>query len=296
MQKITPFLWFDNNAEEAVNFYTDVFNNAKSKSSTTYSGESAKASGRPEGSVMTVAFEIDGFNFTAINGGPAFKINPSISFFYHTKDENEIVDLWEKLSDGGKIMMELNSYDWSKKYGWVEDKFGVSWQLMHVEKDLVQKIVPSLLFTKKTFGKANEAINYYSSVFRNSKVDSVFRYGAEVLPDNPDALMYSDFTLEGGKFSAMDGAGEHKFQFNEAVSLVVSCTGQDELDYYWHALSADPQAEMCGWLKDKYGVSWQIIPSNLGELLGSKEEGKAKRVTQQLLQMKKLDIKMLENA
>ena len=90
--------------------------------------------------------------------------------------------------------MELNKYDWSKKYGWVEDKFGVSWQLMHIENDIEQKIVPSFMFTQKSFGKANEAINFYASVFRNAKVNNVFKYGAEVLPDNPDALMYSDFT------------------------------------------------------------------------------------------------------
>ncbi len=296
MQKITPFLWFDNQAEEAVKFYSSIFNDSKTKSTTYYSEASSNAAGRPKDSVMTVAFEIDGYNFTAINGGPAFKINPSISFFYHSKDEQEIDELWDKLSEGGKALMELNKYDWSKKYGWVEDKFGVSWQLMLVENEIEQKIVPSLLFTGKSFGKANEAINYYASVFKNGKVNNVFKYGAEVLPDNPDALMYSDFTLEGNKFSAMDGAGEHNFQFNEAISFVVNCENQEEVDYYWKSLSAVPESEQCGWLKDKYGVSWQIVPSILFKLMSDPDSIKAQRVTQVMLKMKKIEIDALKKA
>ncbi len=298
MQKISPFLWYDKQAEDAAKFYTSVFKNSKMGSTTKYNEASANASGMQPGSVMTASFEIDGYGFTAINGGPVFKMNPSISFFYHSKDEKEIDDLWKKLSDGGKVLMELNKYDWSKKYGWVEDKFGLSWQLMLVDNDIEQKIVPSLLFTGNKFGKANEAINYYTSVFKNTKVDSTFKYGPEVLPDNPEALMYADFTLERKKFAAMDGAGEHDFQFNEAISFVVNCYDQKELDNFWDKLSegGDPKAQMCGWLKDKFGVSWQIIPAELSELLSSKENGKSQRVMQKVLGMKKLNIAELENA
>ncbi len=295
MQKITPFLWYDNQAEEAAKFYTSVFKNSKIGSTTKYNEASANASGMKPGSVMTVSFEIDGYSFTAINGGPVFKINPSISFFYYSKDEKEIDELWKKLSDGGKVLMELNKYDWSKKYGWVEDKFGLSWQLMLIDNDIEQKIVPSLLFTGIKFGKTNDAINYYTSIFKNAKVDSTFKYGPEVLPDNPDALMYADFTLEGKKFAAMDGAGDHDFQFNEAISFVVNCDDQKELDYFWDKLICRyPTAEMCGWLKDKYGVSWQIVPSVLPKLLS--DGNKSKKVMEQILQMKKLDIAKLEKA
>ncbi len=298
MQKITPFLWYDTQAEDAAKFYTSVFKNSKIGSTTKYNEASANASGMKPGSVMTASFEIEGFNFTAINGGPVFRINPSISFFVNTKDEKEVDELWKKLSDGGKVLMELNKYDWSKKYGWVEDKFGLSWQLMLIENDIEQKIVPSFLFTGNVFGKANEAINYYTSVFKNAKVDNIYKYGPESLPDNPEALMYADFTLEGKKFAAMDGAGEHDFQFNEAISFVVNCNDQKELDNFWDKLSegGDPKAQMCGWLKDKFGVSWQIIPAELSELLSSKENGKSQRVMQKVLGMKKLNIAELENA
>ena len=296
MQKISPFLWFDTQAEDAAKFYTSVFKNSKMGSITKYNDAAAAASHMEPGSVMTASFEIDGYSFTAINGGPVFKINPSVSFFVHSKDEKEIDNLWSKLSEGGKVLMELNKYDWSKKYGWVEDKFGVSWQLMLMENDFEQNIVPSLLFTGNSFGKAGEAMNYYTSVFRNAKVDNIFKYGAELSPDNPDALMFADFKLEGSKFAVMDGAGEHNFQFNEAVSFVVNCDDQKELDHYWDKLSegGDPKAQMCGWLKDKYGVSWQIVPSVLPKLLGGGK--KSQKVMEQVLNMKKLDIATLEKA
>ena len=190
--------------------------------------------------------------------------------------------------------MELNKYDWSKKYGWVEDKFGLSWQLMLIDNYIEQKIVPSLLFTGNKFGKGNEAINYYVSIFKNAKVGNTFKYGSEVLPDNPDALMYADFTLEAKKFAAMDGAGEHNFQFNEAISFVVSCKDQNEVDYYWDNLSkgGDPKAQMCGWLKDKYGVSWQIVPDAFVEMM--KDTKKSKKAMEAVLKMKKIIIKDLE--
>jgi predicted 3-demethylubiquinone-9 3-methyltransferase (glyoxalase superfamily) len=296
MSKINPFLWFSDNAEEAVNFYTSLFKNSKIGIATRYSEASAKASGRPAGSVMTISFQLEGYGFTAINGGPAFKINPSISFFFHSKDEKEIDKLWKELSIGGEVLMELQKYDWSKKYGWVQDKFGVSWQLMLAEEDAGQKIMPSLLFVGDVYGKAEEAMNFYTSVFENAKVESVYKYDSNNQSDNGNAVMYEDFTLEGNKFSAMDGKGEHKFKFNEAISFVVNCENQEEIDYYWNKLSAVPQAEMCGWLKDKFGVSWQIVPSKLSELLSSKDGDKGQRVMQKVLQMKKLNLVELENA
>lgn len=295
MQKINPFLWFNDNAEEAVEFYTSVFDDAKIKSTTRYNEESAKAAGRPKDSVMTVAFELYGFPFTAINGGPAFKLNPSVSFFVNCETEEEVEELWKKISDSGKILMALDKYPFSEKYGWVEDKYGVSWQVMISPGETEQKIIPSLMFTKNS-GKAEEAINFYTSVFKDANPGSFFRYENGQKPDEDSSVAYADFTLEGQKFAAMDGGHMHDFSFNEAVSFVVNCNDQEELDYYWNKLSADPKAEMCGWLKDKYGVSWQIVPSKLGELLSSKEPGKPQRVMQKVLQMKKLNVAELENA
>jgi predicted 3-demethylubiquinone-9 3-methyltransferase (glyoxalase superfamily) len=217
MQKITPFLWFDSQAEEAVNFYTSVFKNSKAGKATRYDEAGAAATGRKAGSIMTIDFYLDGLEFTAINAGPVLKFNPSISFFVVSKDESEIDRLWKKFSDGVKVLMELDKYDWSKKYGWVEDKFELSWQLLLAEDEVKQKIVPSLLFVDKAFGKAEEAINFYTSIFKNSKLESVYKF-----PDNEKAVMYSDISLEGNLLAAMDGPGEHGLQFNEAISFVVN--------------------------------------------------------------------------
>lgn len=295
MQKITPFLWFDNNAEEAVNFYKSVFEDTKIKTTTRYSEESSKAAGRPKDSVMTISFEIFGHPFVAINGGPVFKLNPSVSFFVYGKTEKEVEELWKKLSAGGKILMALDKYPFSEKYGWVEDKFGVSWQVMISAGEIEQKIIPSLMFTKNS-GKAEEAINFYTSIFNDAKPGGFFRYEAGQAPDEDSSVAYADFTLEGQKFAAMDGGHMHDFSFNEAISFVVNCDDQKELDYFWNKLSAVPQAEMCGWLKDKYGVSWQIVPTVLSKYLSDKDGKKSQRVMQKVLGMKKLIIEELEKA
>ncbi|NWG27183.1 MAG: VOC family protein [Ignavibacteriaceae bacterium] len=292
MQKITPFLWFDSEAEDAVNFYTSLFKNSKAGKTTRYDEAGAAATGRKAGSVMTIDFQLDGLDFTAINAGPVFKFNPSISFFVVSKDELEIDRLWKKFSDHGKILMELDKYDWSKKYGWVEDKFGLSWQLILAEDEVKQKIVPSLLFVDKVFGRAEEAIKFYTSIFKNSKIESVYKY-----PDNEKAVMYSDISLEGNLLAVMDGPGEHGFHFNEAISFVVSCENQNEVDYYWNKLTADGGAEsMCGWLKDKFGVSWQIIPTILLTYISDKDPQKSQAVMQAMLKMKKIDVSLVEKA
>ncbi len=298
MQKINPFLWFNNQAEEATNFYTSLFKNSKIKSAVRYDEAGAKVSGKPEGSIMTVAFQIEDYNFTAINGGPQFKLNPSISFFVNCGTEDEVQGLWDKLAVGGKILMPLDKYPFSEKYGWLEDRFGVSWQIILTQQNTEQKIIPSLLFVGKSAGKAEEAINLYTSVFKNSKVGEIFRYGPNQEPDKEGTIAYAPFELENQKFIAMDSAQEHKFYFNEAVSFVVNCESQEEVDYYWEKLSegGDEQAQQCGWLKDKFGISWQIIPTILPKLLQDKDSEKAKRVMNAMLQMKKIEIENLEKA
>jgi predicted 3-demethylubiquinone-9 3-methyltransferase (glyoxalase superfamily) len=284
-QKIVPHLWFDKEAKEAAQFYVDVL------------GEDSKVTGvqtlhdTPGGDTDVVSFELRGFSFMAISAGPLFKFNPSISFsvLYTTKEEVDA--LWGKLIEGGKALMEIGSYDWSDRYGWVQDKYGLTWQIM-LAKEVTQKIVPHLTFTQKMVGKAEEAMQFYVSVFRNSKMGDIFRYPAGQEPDKEGTVMHGTFTLEGQQFSAMDSAREHAFTFNEAVSLMVNCKDQEEIDYYWAKLSAVPESEQCGWCKDKYGVSWQITPAILGELLSGSEEQRS-RVTQAFLKMKKLVIEEL---
>jgi predicted 3-demethylubiquinone-9 3-methyltransferase (glyoxalase superfamily) len=158
-----------------------------------------------------------------------------------------------------------------------------------------QKITPTLMFTGKQAGNAEEAVRFYASVFRDSKIsDNVHRYGSGEEPDKEGTVRHVQFQLEGQQFAAMDSARSHGFAFNEAISLMVHCETQEDVDYYWERLSADPKSEQCGWLKDKYGLSWQIVPRVMDEMLASKNPKKIAAVTAAFLQMKKFDIAKLQ--
>jgi predicted 3-demethylubiquinone-9 3-methyltransferase (glyoxalase superfamily) len=295
MQKITPFLWFNDNAEEAVRFYASTFKGSTIGRTMRYDAAGANVSGRPEGSVMTIAFTIEGYEFTALNGGPLFTFTPAISFFVHCDTAEEVDGLWAKLSPGGKVRIELGEYPYSKRYGWIEDKFGVSWQLMLVP-ERSQKIVPDLLFVGENFGKAEEALKFYTSIFPDAAVTFIQKAGPGEPYNREGAVMYASFTLFGEPLAVMDGPGKHDFTFNEAISLLVNCDTQDEVDEYWRKLSAGGEEGPCGWLKDKYGVSWQIVPILLEKLLSDPDPAKSGRVMQAMLQMKKIESKALQEA
>lgn len=295
VQKIIPFLWFDNQAEQAAEFYISIFNNSRKGVVDYYDQASAEASGMPVGSVLVVEFELDNQEFGAMNGGPAFKVTPATSFFINCQTEAEIDLLWGKLSADGAVLMPLGKYDFSAKYGWVEDRFGVSWQLI-LDTVAAQKIVPSLLFVGDQTGKAEQAINFYISLFDDARIETVSRYGAAMEPNLEGTVNFASFILAGQRFVAMDSAMDHDFSFTEAVSFLVNCENQNEIDYYWSKLSAVKEAEQCGWLKDQFGVSWQIVPLILNDMLRDSDPEKAGRVMQAMLDMKKLDIEGLKKA
>ncbi|MCC2686863.1 MAG: hypothetical protein K0R75_3762 [Paenibacillaceae bacterium] len=294
---IIPHLWFDKEAKEAAEYYCTVFPDSQLLNVTILNNT-------PSGDSHVVSFRLWGQPFMAISAGPYFKINPSISFTVNFDPSREprakemIDEVWGKLSDGGIALMPLDKYPFSERFGWIQDKYGVSWQLILTNPNGEPRptIVNSMLFVGDNCGRAEEARDYYLSVFRNTKPGALFRYGAGQEPDKEGNIMFSDFMLENSWFTAMDSAHDHNFQFNEAVSFVVNCDSQEEIDYYWDKLSAVPQAEQCGWLKDKFGVSWQVTPSVLGELMGRGTPEQRNRVTQAFLKMKKFDIAELRRA
>ena len=296
MQKITPFLWFDNQAEDVASFYTTIFDNSKILNVSRYNDESAKASGQKSGSAMTVSFQLEGQTFTALNGGPHFMLNQSISFFVYCESDSKIENVFKKLSENGKVIFPLDKYDWSPRYAWVIDQFGLSWQLDVDKINNQQKILPAFLFVNDKALKVKGAINYYSNVFPDSKIIMEWPYDKSAgLPDG--TLLFAQFKLTDHLFNAMSGMGEHKFDFNEAFSFVVNCKDQNEVDYYWDKLTADGGVEsQCAWLKDKFGVSWQIVPTRLIELLGDPDPVKSQKVMTAMLKMKKIIISDLENA
>jgi predicted 3-demethylubiquinone-9 3-methyltransferase (glyoxalase superfamily) len=275
---IVPCLWFDGKAQAAADFYSRVFPDARK----TYDAG------------LTVGLRVADLDLTLLNGGPEFSINPSISFFYDCRSESEIDMLWSALSEGGSALMELGEYPFARRYGWVADKFGVNWQLILRDGAFKQRAFPSLMFTKESCGRAEEAIRFYAAVFKDAEVGSLSRYGPGTEPERPESLNYGEFRLGARWLTAMDSAQSHEFAFDEGVSLVVACEDQKELDYFWDRLSDGGSEGQCGWLKDRFGLSWQVIPKVLGKLMS--DPARASRVVAAFMKMKKLDIAELERA
>jgi predicted 3-demethylubiquinone-9 3-methyltransferase (glyoxalase superfamily) len=288
-EKIVPFLWFNGNAEEAMNFYISIFKNSKTLNVTRY----LENGGGPKGAVMTCTFRIEGHTFYALNSSSEFTFSPSNSFYVSCKTLPEIKRLWDRLTEGGSVRMELDKYPFSKRYGWLQDKFGVSWQLILTES--TTNITPFLMFSGKYQGMAEEAINFYTSVFKKSGILNIMRYNEEY--QGPTGkVVHAEFKLNGQKFMAMDSAIEMEFIFSPAISYFVYCKTQKEVDDYWEKLSEGGSIMQCGRLTDKFGVTWQIVPTILIELLNDNDPVKAGRVMNAMMQMVKLDIKGLKNA
>lgn len=246
-------LWFNGQIAEASEFYCSLFDQSKQLAL----------------NPIVAKFEIAGTPIKLLNGGALFSINPSISLFVKCETKEEVEKLWNAFMEGGKAMMPLNKYPWSEYYGWVVDKYGMTWQLFLGALQLgEQKVIPSMLFSNEVYGKAEAAIQYYSDVFKESKIQFIEKYG-EGEAQTFGKLKFGSFTLNQAQFAAMDGPGNHAFQFNEAVSIVVECDNQDEIDYYWNALSKGGHEGQCGWLKDQFGVSWQIVPIVLNQLMSN---------------------------
>ncbi|ETT55164.1 MULTISPECIES: VOC family protein [unclassified Paenibacillus] len=296
-QRIVPHLWYDKEAAEAARFYASVFPESRVTSVNTIHDT-------PSGDAGQVSFEVWGQPFMAISGGPYFKLNPAVSFFVNfdpsrEKDAAERLDeVWDKLAEGGTALMPLGKYPFSERYGWIQDKFGVSWQLILTNPAGEERpaIIPSLLFVGDRCGKAEEAMSFYLSVFKDSRQGLLTRYPAGSAPDQEGTIMFADFMLENLWFTVMDSAHNHQFSFNEAVSFMVSCDSQEEIDYYWDKLSAVPEAEQCGWLKDAFGISWQIIPAEMNEMMKKGTPEQLARVTKAFLQMKKFELAELRKA
>ena len=296
MQKITPNLWFDKEAKEAAEFYVGMLPDSKIISIQTLHDT-------PSGDTDIISFKLLNYSFMAISAGPIFKLNPSVSFMlnFDPSENNKglnIDTVWEKLIDGGKVLMPLDKYPFSDRYGWVQDKFGLSWQLILTKPEGEKRplILPFLMFVGNVYGKAKEASEYYLSIFNNSKRGLITYYPAGMEPDKEGNVMFTDFKLENQWFAAMDSGHKHDFAFNESVSFIVNCDSQKEIDYYWERLSAFPESEQCGWLKDKFGVSWQIVPNQMNEMMEKGTREQIDRVTQAFLPMKKLDIQKLKEA
>lgn len=281
---IFPCLWFNGNGKEAADFYVYLFDGKISVDTP-----------------VVLNIEVFGQKLMLLNAGSQFEKNPSVSFFVICETEEEVQKYWQPLTDGGLVMMELGTYPWSEKFGWVQDKYGVSWQIiLKPNAGYQQKIIPSLMFVHEMKGKTKEAVDLYTSIFPNSETQNVLLYGALAVQigESRDFVQKADFTVDGFQLFAMDSSYDHKFDFNEGISLVVMTDNQQETDHYWNSLTANGGREsMCGWLKDRFAFSWQIVPKKLIELMNDVDQPeKAQKVIQAMMQMQKIDIATIEAA
>jgi predicted 3-demethylubiquinone-9 3-methyltransferase (glyoxalase superfamily) len=275
---VYPCFWFNNNAKEAAIFYRSVFLGATSK----------------QDNPFVVSFQAGGQKLMFLNAASQFTFNPSISIFVVCESNDEIEHVWHLLAEGGKILMALDKYPWSEKYGWVQDQFGLSWQLtMGKMGDVGQKFTPLLMFTGKNAGKSEEAMKFYTSIFGDSAIQGISRY-EKGEGDMEGNIKHAQFNLGKYVMMAMDSSYPHGFEFNESISLVVECETQDEIDYYWNKLTEGGQESMCGWCKDRYGLSWQVVPTILPKLLS--DPSKAAQVTNVFMKMRKFNIEELLEA
>lgn len=276
---IYPCLAIKGKIAEASDFYIQTFGDGKALIS----------------SEIVILIELSGQKFMLLNDGPSSSPNPSISFMVICETDAETEQYWNKLLDGGKVLMPLDSYDWSPKYGWIQDKYGVSWQLYKGDKaDTPQKFCPTLMFTGDKVGQATTAIQDFTQLFPNSNIQGILKYGKGE-GESEELVKHAQFKIKDFIMMAMDSSANHAFGFNDGVSLVVECETQEEIDKYWTHLTKNGGYEVaCGWLTDQYGISWQIIPKDIVKMINDPVRGQ--RAMQAMMKMKKLVIADLENA
>jgi len=275
-QLIGTCIWFDGNAKEAFNYYQNIFKEIELLSENPFA----------------VVYNLYGRRFMHLNGGPGHPVSPAISFYIMADSNEEAETIWHQLIVNGKVLMPLNEYPWSKKYGWCADKYGVNWQII-VDYKSSCKVMPSFMFCGNNAGKAEEAITYYKSLFTDSSLVEMRKYekGGH---DTEGYIMYAQFELNKLPFGIMDSSSPHGFSITDAVSFTISVNTQEEIDYYWDYLAKDGVAGKCGWLQDKYGIQWQVVPSILGKYMTSPVT--APKATYAFLQMTKFIIADLEKA
>jgi predicted 3-demethylubiquinone-9 3-methyltransferase (glyoxalase superfamily) len=277
-----PYLWFEHQAGEAASFYVNLFRDSS------ITGRMPLGDG-PSGPMEVVTFNLMGLPYMAISGGPQFQITPAISLFVYCETEAEIDRIYSALMEGGEAMMPLDAYPWSPKYAWVMDRFGVSWQLDVEAINNSQKIVPALMFANRNKSKVKEASEFYRTIFPNS-ISLMEATYEEMTGSGGDDLIFAQFKLNGYIFNAMSNDHPHGFDFTEGFSFMVYCGDQQEVDHYWYKLSKGGEQQMCGWLKDRYGVSWQIIPKDLDRMMSDPDPVKRERVQEVILKSRKLDL------
>ncbi|MEB3222461.1 MAG: VOC family protein [Candidatus Sericytochromatia bacterium] len=288
MPSIAPCIWCPGNAELVAEFYTGLFVGGAIQHTSHYTSGMPL----PAGTVLLVEFSIAGQTFQALNGEAPIPLTPSLSFFVEADTADELRRLFGPLVEGGEVLMPLDAYPWSPCYAWVRDRFGVSWQLRQVEAAPAGvRILPSLMYSDAQRGRARDAIALYTGLFPDSEVLAVEHHG-----EGGHLIALARLRLGPQPLVVMDSPIDHGFTFTEGLSLSVCCTDQAEVDRLWDVLTAGGRPGPCGWLQDRFGVSWQIVPAALIHLQRQGNEVANARMFQAMLGMGRLDLATLERA
>ncbi|NRE13522.1 VOC family protein [Enterococcus faecalis] len=282
MPKFSPCLWFDTQAEEAANFYTTIFEKGAILSKTNYVNEEHQPQGT---SLMTIEFTLANQKIIGLNGGPEFSFTPASSFFVECKTLSQTETLWKNLTADGQILMPFGEYPFSPLYGWVVDKFGVSWQVSFSGKE--QTIVPTFMFANEKYGEAAKALSEWLAIFGPGEIIEKVEY-------EDGNIAQALFTLQEQPFRVMDARDKHDFDFTMAFSIYIDCENQEEIDRLWQQVTAKGKEWPCGWMEDQFGVSWQTDNPELKRYLSDSNPARANEVTKKLYQMKKIDLNQLK--
>ena len=276
-QSIYPCILLDNKLNFAANFYIETFGNGKI--------------------LMEVAqftlFEIENQTFKIINTNhPEHRSNPAVSFMVSFETEEELRKIWNRLKVGGLVLMPLELYDSNNMVGWLQDQFGISWQLITSTSQASkhQKISPFIQFGKSNFGRAELASNFYMEVFKNSKRDNILRYEEDI---SNKLVKHIGLYLNEYLIRMADSFTEQPFEFSPGISFTIECETQKEIDYYWNAFAFGGATNAAGWVKDKFGISWQIIPKDMNKWIVNPSINL--KVIAQLRIMTKIDIEKLRS-
>lgn len=278
-------LWYDTQAIVAMTHYLSIFDGREISR--------GRILDTPSGDCDIVTFDLYGTRIQAISAGPIFKFNPSMSLMVILNTQEGVNRAAEKLIEGGgKYLMPLDQYEFSERYAWVEDCYGLSWQLVYMP-DGPQKLMPAFMFAGESVGEALHAIEHYNQVFDRGQKPFISYYMEGDGHIGQAKVNYSNVDILGQTLVLMDhGAGGDEV-INEAMSLMLEVATGDEMDTLWQDLSFVEEAEACGWLKDRHGVSWQLIPKGFDEVMGDPDPEVTYQLTQAILSMKKIDLEAL---
>lgn len=277
---IMPAFWCTGTMAEQARAYAALFPGA------TIDGQDpgAWAPGAPGATLA-----LDGCAVQLIDGGPMYAPTPAISLFVQRPDEGGVRALWDGLAEGGAVLMPLDAWPWARLFGWVQDRWGVTWQVNLGPLDEVgQAVLPYLTFAGPAAGRVRAALDLYARAFPDLRVDGIHDHDGSG-PDPAGTVMHAQVRLRGGTMMLSESAQGHDWGFTPGTSLSVACEDQAQVDRLWDLFLEGGKPQRCGWLTDAFGVSWQIVPQVLADIMARGTPDQKARAVAAFLPMEKLD-------